>query len=203
MKNPQMGRRKIQSERQDDDLRLLEEFRLAWGDASAREAASVREAAAAKDEPIETPEAAPDTIYFYNTQGEYGSFSNFSPHGFELDGMYWKTSEHYFQAQKFAGTEYVEQVRRAKTPKDAAELGRRRDLPLRRDWEQVKDDVMRQAVLKKFETHADIRATLLETGDAVLVENAPGDFYWGIGKDGTGKNRLGIILMEVREQLRS
>lgn len=195
MKNPQMGRRKIQSERQDEDVRLLEEFRLAWGDASLREAA-------AKNEPVETPEAVPDTIYFYSAQGEYGCFSNFSPHGFELDGVYWKTSEHYFQAQKFAGTEYVDQVRRAKTPKDAAAIGRRRDLPLRRDWERVKDDVMRRAVLKKFETHADIRATLLETGDATLVENAPSDFYWGIGKDGTGKNMLGIILMEVREQLR-
>jgi ribA/ribD-fused uncharacterized protein len=142
------------------------------------------------------------TIYFYSTQDEYGCFSNFSAHGFELDGHYWKTSEHYFQAQKFAGTPHEEQVRRAATPKQAAELGRRRDFPLRADWESVKDDVMRRAVLRKFETHADIRATLLATGDAPIVENAPGDYYWGCGKDGTGKNRLGQILVEVRAQLR-
>jgi hypothetical protein len=142
------------------------------------------------------------TIYFYTTGSEYGCFSNFSAHGFELDGIYWKTSEHYFQAQKFAGTDYVEQVRRASTPKQAAALGRRRDFPLRADWEQVKDDVMRRAVRRKFETHADIRDILLSTGDAPIVENAPGDTYWGCGKDGTGRNMLGIILMDVRAALR-
>ena len=39
-------------------------------------------------------------------------------------------------------------------------------------------------------------------GGALLVENAPGDAYWGVGKDGNGKNRLGVLLMEVREWLR-
>jgi ribA/ribD-fused uncharacterized protein len=143
-----------------------------------------------------------DTIYFYSTQDEYGCFSNFSQHSFELDGQYWKTSEHYFQAQKFAGTPFEEQVRIAKTAKQAAELGRRRDFPLRTDWEEVKDEVMQRAVLRKFETHADIREILLNTGDRELVENAPGDYYWGVGKTGTGQNKLGQILMAVRTILR-
>src|SRR5512145_3040664 len=142
------------------------------------------------------------TIYFYSTQGEYGCFSNFSRHGFELDGKHWKTSEHYFQAQKFAGTPYEEQVRLAPTPKKAAELGRRRDFPLRADWETVKEDIMRRAVQRKFETHADLKAILLSTGEQEIVENAPGDYYWGCGKNGTGKNRLGHILMTVRTRLR-
>jgi N-glycosidase YbiA len=75
-------------------------------------------------------------------------------------------------------------------------------LPLRSDWEQVKDDVMRKAVLQKFKTHADIREILLATESEVLVENSPIDYYWGCGKDGSGKNKLGQILMEVREVLR-
>lgn len=141
-------------------------------------------------------------ILFYSTTDKYGCFSNFSRHGFELDGHYWRTSEHYFQAQKFAGTEYADQVRDAKTPKQAATLGRRRDFPLRDDWEAVKDDIMRHAVLKKFETHEEIRQILLDTGDEDIIENAPGDYYWGTGKDGSGKNMLGKILMEVRETLR-
>jgi ribA/ribD-fused uncharacterized protein len=66
----------------------------------------------------------------------------------------------------------------------------------------VKDNVMRKAVLRKFETHVDIRAVLLGTGDEEIVENAPGDYYWGIGADGSGKNMLGKILVEVREILR-
>ncbi|MBD2211977.1 NADAR family protein [Nostoc linckia FACHB-104] len=143
------------------------------------------------------------TIYFYAVREEYGCFSNFSAHGFELDGLYWPTSEHYFQAQKFIGTLHLEQIRLVKTPKDAARMGRERSRPLRQDWEQVKDDVMRKAVLRKFETHADIREILLATGNEDIVENSPIDFYWGCGSDGSGKNMLGLILMEVRETLRS
>ncbi|MEO0564988.1 MAG: NADAR family protein [Chloroflexota bacterium] len=144
------------------------------------------------------------TIYFYSTlEKPYGCFSNFSRHGVEIDGVYYKTTEHYFQAMKFEGhSEHVDDVRRAATPKLAAQIGRDRARPLRADWEQVKDDVMRRAVLAKFEKHTDIRAILLATGDQDIVENAPGDRYWGIGKDGTGKNMLGIILMETRALLR-
>lgn len=120
-----------------------------------------------------------------------------------LDGVWWPTSEHYFQAQKFVGTPHADQIRQVKLPKDAARLGRQRTRPLRPDWEAVKDDVMRQAVLCKFETHADIRDILLSTGHQDLVENAPGDYYWGCGQNGTGKNMLGKILMEVRERLRA
>ncbi|WP_414514099.1 NADAR family protein [Nostoc sp. PCC 9305] len=141
------------------------------------------------------------TIYFYSTREEYGCFSNFSSHGFELDGLYWSTSEHYFQAQKFVGTFHVEQIRLVKTPKDAARMGRERTRPLRQDWEQVKDDIMRQAVLCKFQTHRDIRDILLSTENAEIVENSPIDFYWGCGADGSGKNMLGNILMEVRNIL--
>lgn len=142
------------------------------------------------------------TIYFYGTRTQYGCFSKFSRHGLELDGVWWPTSEHYFQAQKFAGTLHADQIREVKTPKEAARMGRDRSRPLRSDWERVKDDIMRKAVLRKFETHADIHEVLLSTGDAPIVENAPGDYYWGCGADGSGKNMLGQILMEVREILR-
>lgn len=141
------------------------------------------------------------TIYFYTAGGDYGEFSNFSRHGFEFDGKYWKTSEHYFQAMKFEGTEYEDEIREARSPKDAANLGRRRDFPLRQDWEAIKDDVMRRAVLKKFQTHQELAELLLATGNEEIVENAPSDFYWGCGADGSGKNMLGKILMEVREKL--
>jgi hypothetical protein len=145
------------------------------------------------------------TIYFYSALEEpYGCFSNFSRHGFEIDGVYYKTSEHYFQAMKFVGSpKDMDDVRRASTPKKAASVGRDRSRPLRADWEAVKDDMMRAGVLRKFETHADIRELLLATGDQEIVENAPGDRYWGVGPDGTGKNMLGKILMETRELLRS
>ena len=145
------------------------------------------------------------TIYFQSTrENPYGCFSNFSQHGFELDRLWWATSEHYFQAQKFINTDrpWADKIREAKTPKEAAKMGRDRKHPLRTDWEQVKDEIMQQAVLQKFKTHADIREILLATGDELIVENSPIDYYWGCGKDGSGKNRLGEILMTVPEILR-
>jgi N-glycosidase YbiA len=144
------------------------------------------------------------TIYFYSDREQpYGCFSNFSRHGFVMDKLWWNTTEHYFQAQKFVGTPYLEQIRSVNTPKDAAVLGRKRSLPLRSDWEQVKDEIMHRAVLCKFQIHMDIREILLGTDDLPIVENAPNDYYWGCGKDGTGKNQLGLTLMKVREILKS
>jgi ribA/ribD-fused uncharacterized protein len=141
-------------------------------------------------------------INFYSTKDEYGCFSNFAHSLIKLKGKSWPTAEHYFQAQKFAGTEYEEEVRQAKSPMIAARLGRSRKQPLRKDWESVKDAVMREAVLAKFEQHDDLRATLLGTSDALLVEHTANDSYWGDGGDGSGKNKLGKILMSVREELR-
>ncbi|MFB7667520.1 NADAR family protein [Kitasatospora sp. NPDC056138] len=144
------------------------------------------------------------TIYFYGAdEVPYGCFSNFSAHGFDLDGHWWPTSEHFFQAQKFAGTRRAETIRRARTPLRAAELGRDPSGPLRRDWDRVRDDVMRRAVLAKFGAHADIRAVLLSTGDEELVEDTGTDHYWGRGRTGTGKNMLGRILMRTRGRLRA
>ena len=144
-----------------------------------------------------------DVIQFYSASGAYGCFSNFSPHPVRLKGRVWPTSEHYFQAQKFAGTPDEEEVRLAKSPMIAARMGRRRQRPLRKDWESVKDAIMHEAVLAKFTQHDDLRAILLDTGDAEIVEHTTNDRYWGDGGDGSGRNKLGEILMEVREELRS
>jgi hypothetical protein len=62
---------------------------------------------------------------------------------------------------------------------------------------------MRDAVLAKFTQHPEIGKILLETGDAILIEHTVNDSYWADGGDGSGKNMLGIILMEVRNKLRS
>ena len=140
-------------------------------------------------------------ILFYRQNDSYGEFSNFSAHPFKLKGKVWPTSEHYFQAQKFAGTEHEETVRNAKTPAMSAKLGRSRSLPLRADWETVKDDVMRAALRAKFDQHPKLKSLLLSTGDAVLIEHTRNDRYWADGGDGTGKNRLGILLMELRAEL--
>lgn len=141
-------------------------------------------------------------IYFYSANEEpYGCFSNFSRHGFAIDDVYWLTVEHYFQAMKFPGHPHAEAIRLAKTPKQAKSMGNDRSKPLRADWEAVKDEIMYTGVLHKLETHAEIREILLATGDEIIYEAAPSDYYWGTGADGSGLNRLGEILMAVRKTL--
>jgi N-glycosidase YbiA len=142
-------------------------------------------------------------IEFYGLKGEYGELSNFAPYPIHLKGVIWPTNEHYFQAQKFAGTEHEEAIRLTKSPMIAARMGRSRKRPLRSDWEAVKDEIMRDAVRAKFSQHADLAAMLVATGDAEIIEHTTRDRYWADGGDGSGLNRLGEILMEIRAELRN
>ena len=143
------------------------------------------------------------SVKFYRPKEQFGCFSNFSRHGIELDGKYWPTTEHYFQAQKFAGTEFEEKVRLTQTPREVANMGRDRSLPLRKDWEQVKDSIMTRAVLKKVQTHDIVKKALLSTSHDEIIEDSPIDYYWGCGANGTGKNMLGKILVEIRNTIRT
>lgn len=144
-----------------------------------------------------------ETINFYLKNGEYGCFSNFAAYPIRLDGKVWPTSEHYFQGQKFIDEpDHQEAIRLEKSPMIAARMGRDRSKKLRADWESVKDEIMLVAVRAKFLQHEDLRTILLATGDAKLVEHTEHDRYWGDGGDGSGKNMLGQILMQVRVELR-
>jgi hypothetical protein len=143
-----------------------------------------------------------DRIEFYRERDVYGEFSNFAPIPVEIDGKCWPTTEHYFQAVKFHGTEREEAIRQAASPSIAAKMGRSRGFPLRADWEQVKDEIMYRAVMAKFTQYPKLRVLLLATGDAEIIEHTRNDSYWADGGDGTGRNQLGKILMQVREEMR-
>ena len=140
-------------------------------------------------------------IYFYAKTDPNYEFSNFSQYGIEMEGVWWDTVEHYFQAQKFENKDYQEKIRRSYEAKDAINLGRTRDVPIRTDWEEIKDSIMKTGVLKKFETHPSLTKLLLSTKNQEIIESSPHDYYWGCGADGSGENRLGKILMEVRQYI--
>ena len=82
-------------------------------------------------------------------------------------------------------------------------MGRDRARKLRSDWETVKLELMGEALRAKFTQHPGLRAALLATGDARLVEHTGNDRFWGDGGDGRGQNWLGKLLMELRETLRN
>lgn len=142
-----------------------------------------------------------ETIKFYSTTALYGEFSNFAQFPIQLKGKTWKTSEHYFQAQKFSDKAYQEKIRKAPTAMQAAQLGRSRKVKILKNWDNRRDNVMYEALKAKFTQHEDLQQLLLETGDKILVEHTENDSYWGDGGDGSGKNRLGKLLMRLRKEL--
>lgn len=141
-------------------------------------------------------------IRFYSEKAQWGEFSNFALYELLIDGKKWPTSEHYFQAQKFNDRSYQEKIRKSPSPMKAAELGRNRRIKIKRNWDNIKDNVMFDAVLAKFTQHQELKDLLLSTGNAILIEHTENDHYWGNGGDGKGKNRLGKILMKVREKIK-
>lgn len=144
-----------------------------------------------------------ESILFYHSDQPWGELSNFSRHAVFLFERIWPTVEHFYQAQKFAGTPNEEILRCAATPTLAKRLAADFAIERRRaDWAEVKEAIMLAGLRAKFRQHPDLRSRLLESGDRLLVEHAPNDAYWGDAGDGTGKNRLGTLLMQVRAELR-
>ena len=129
----------------------------------------------------------------------YGCFSNFSKHDIVENGVRYQTSEHYFQSKKFLDEKNQLDVINAQGPGACAKVGRDRSRPLREDWDQVKDQVMYDAIKLKFDQHPEIKKILLSTDSEDLVEDSPIDWYWGWGADRKGKNMLGQLLVKLRE----
>ncbi len=145
-----------------------------------------------------------DTINFYNRYDDYYEFTNFYPHPVFIDGYIWPTTEHYFQAQKFVGTPYCDHIRKLPFPREAFSVSRDPFASrwIRGDWISVKDNVMLKALRVKFEDLV-LKKLLLSTGNKRLVEHTTNDSYWGDGGDGRGLNRLGELLMKVRNEIRN
>ena len=157
----------------------------------------------------EIPEGAQATLigpikFSAKIANEYRGFSNFAPSPLVVDGKRYPTAEHYFQAMKFPGdTEWQEAIRVATDPGKARQLAADANhlKSLRPDWESVQESVMLEALRAKFQQNRGLLETLKSTGSRPLVE-ATVDAFWGEGRTGKGKNRMGRLLEQVREELK-
>jgi ribA/ribD-fused uncharacterized protein len=134
-------------------------------------------------------------------ENEFRFLSNFYD-GYNVcyRGYAYKTAEHAFQAAKAKSTIDRDYVALALTPAEAKKRGRH--VELRPDWEFAKDRIMYEIVKEKFLQHGELARKLMATGDEELVEvNTWGDRYWGQDPLGKGQNKLGKILMRVRNEL--
>jgi len=133
-------------------------------------------------------------------RGKYGFLSNFYERPVFYDGITYQNNEAAFQAQKTLDIEERKQFADL-SPSVAKRKGRK--VTLRNDWEEVKFDVMLEICRAKFTQNQDLAEKLLATGDEELIEgNTWGDRIWGM-VDCTGKNWLGKILMQIREELKN
>lgn len=131
-------------------------------------------------------------------QGEYEFLSNFFPCDVKYDRIIYPTAEHAFQAQKSEFTNDRISISKIGTPGQAKRAGSK--LTLCPHWNNKKLGIMRDIVRIKFK-NVHLARKLIDTDPHDLIEgNNWNDRYWGVCK-GQGLNRLGIILMDVREDL--
>lgn len=148
----------------------------------------------------------PDTnerVHFY--ENDFYVLSNFS--AFEvvwLSGRF-PTSEHVYHWEKFRRTNptVAEQIRFAPSAHEAFKLAERSKSSRRKDWDEVKVDVMREILRAKVDQHEYVRRKLLATGDRALIEDSWRDDFWGWGPQRDGQNMLGNLWMEIRSELRA
>jgi ribA/ribD-fused uncharacterized protein len=147
-------------------------------------------------------------VRFYRaSEKPYGAFSNLYKRPIEFEGENFATSEHAYQAGKPRKPEVREWLMAAPSPALLAMAAHGLYVwDINSDWSKVKFDRMKRVLLAKFTQHEDLRALLVETGTARLVESATVDNavnrLWG-EVNGIGKNKLGELLMEVRAELQA
>ena len=129
--------------------------------------------------------------------GEYEFLNNYYPHSIQYEGIIYPTNEHAFQAAKTLDYKIRKQIADCDTPGKAKEMGN--SISLRPDWESIKTDVMEDLCRLKF-TDPLLKNRLLSTIGCYLIEgNHWGDICWGM-VNGKGENRLGKILMSLRDE---
>ncbi len=164
----------------------------------------------------ETKNAVPEYTFFWKDDEENGCFSNWYRRDFVIDDFNYFCVEQYMMSQKakvFHDAECYSAILRADTPSRCKALGKKVK-PFDKDvWDEASYEIVKTANRAKFEQNPDLKQKLLATGNSVMAEASPGDQIWGIGLNAEtaekihpskwqGKNLLGKILMELRDEFR-
>jgi ribA/ribD-fused uncharacterized protein len=143
-------------------------------------------------------------------------FSQWWESSFLVEGIEYKSAEHWMMAKKaalFNDKEIFEKIIYCKTPAEAKKLGREVQNYNDTIWLENRFEIVKNGNLHKFSQSKDLKTFLLNTNERIIVEASPVDPIWGIGmasdhKDidtpekWKGLNLLGFALMEVRYELR-
>jgi len=155
-------------------------------------------------------------MFFARDRADFPFLSNFYTCEIEIDGQLWPHTEAYYQSQKSENPRYHKRILEKEKPSWSKHIGdsrighpklhkrswfRKHPEDLRLDWNERKVDVMKIALQAKFTQNKELQQALLNTYPAELIEDSKRDTFWGCGKDGSGNNMLGKLLMEQRASL--
>ncbi len=155
-------------------------------------------------------------IGFWHPDEEFGCFSNWYPAEFDYAHKHFTSIEQYMMYHKvlmFRQYDLAEQIMQTNNPSECKKLGRTKFPEFDSNvWEKTGKTIVKRGVKAKFRQNDDMLRQLLDTGNALLAECSPYDSKWGIGigtdnpewwhaGNWRGRNLLGRILMEVREEL--
>ena len=169
---------------------------------------------AAKYMQMHRPVRQQPAVFFWKDDEDNGCFSNWYHRKFVIDGFEYLHVEQYMMAQKaklFHDSERYTAILRSTKPWECKDLGKQVTPFDSKTWDSVKYEVVKTGNRAKYEQNPDLKAKLLNTGNAVLAEASPSDKIWGIGLDAAaaantdptewpGQNLLGRILMELRAE---
>ena len=152
-----------------------------------------------------------DCMGFYS---EFSFLSNFFKSDFQVDNRTYPTMEHYFQTMRCQAAGRDDLVNQINVTSDCAAVKSvgdsvpSRDLP--QDWYAKQEPIMKAGLVAKFSQSADLKAKLIQSGSATLVECTSNKFWGGDCKLSSedlrtqtysGRNKLGKLLMDVRTEL--
>jgi ribA/ribD-fused uncharacterized protein len=143
-----------------------------------------------------------DPIDFFDKNSNFYHLSNQSSYAITHHGKIYPTAAHLYHALKFAHrVDLLEQIRMQPSPEAAQTLARRLKDSQPANWHEVRVGYMDLVIKEKFAQHPELRKVLKNTGTRELRYVDPDDYWWGIGRDHTGRNELGKALMRLRAKL--
>ena len=182
----------------DAKILSLEGFIKRWGDFEMEDSEGKKTSIAMYIDKMDYGDfALHDKNAIYEFRDDYFFLSNFYNCDIVYEGISYKSAEAAFQAQKCTDKKKKLEFS-TMSPGQAKKLGK--EVELRKDWEDVKVDIMKSVVKAKFDQHIELQEQLVATGNRCLIEvNVWHDKFWGVS-GGKGKNMLGRILMDLRKE---
>ena len=138
----------------------------------------------------------------------YIYFSPYTAHAVGLDGVAYPTVEHAYQCQRYVDEDIKNEILNARSPMLAWQVSRKyRHLQIPEfKNDDYQREVMKRIMRLKAEQHDEVRQALLDSGDQQIIKHIltypPGNGYWDDGENGEGRNEMGRIWMELREEFR-